>query len=119
MLGPMNVQFGPNGQSKGGPNRLARRAIGAGLLVLLFPILGACAPLTTLPAPPGPGSPSPAIPGPFDNYDPARPPAYKPAPPPRPPAREKREEPPSFGGVLRPAPEGPPEGRDKREREDD
>lgn len=122
MLGAMNANVEPKGQFTRGPWGLARRVLARGLLALGLPMLGACAPLTGLPRPPGAETPAPAIPGPFENGDPARPPAYKrpPQPTPKPPAREKREEDaPSFGGILRPGFPGPPEDRDKREREDD
>ncbi len=78
----------------------------------LFPLLGACGTLHSLPSPPGSAREAPALPGPFENYDPARPPAFKrpPTPSPQPTARPERadSEDPPFGGVLRP---GPPRGR--------
>lgn len=93
---------------------------------LLGPLLAACAPLTVLPDPPGQGK-SPALPGPFDRYDTARPPAYKAPPTPRPapsPPREERrgereEDDGEFGGILRPVVPGPPWGRGKKGWEDD
>ena len=101
----------------GGVKRLSRPSLAAKWMVLLasLPLLGACGNLTSLPSPPGKGHEPPAIPGPFENYDPARPPAFKRAPErkAKPPAREKREgdeadaEEPRFGGVLRPS--WPPE----------
>ncbi|MNW99277.1 hypothetical protein D3C86_287480 [compost metagenome] len=128
MLGAMRANFGPMGQAIFGHGGIARGGLGPGaavrkrltrpwgLLALLLPLLGACAPLTTSPSEPGPASP--AIPAPFENYDPVRPPAYKRAPQPRPtPAsgERRKEAEPAFRGILRPAPPATPEGRAQRD----
>jgi hypothetical protein len=96
------------------------------VLVVSLPLLGACGNLTSLPSAPGKGSEPPAIPGPFENYDPARPPAFKRAPERKtkqPPRTERKgdevdTEDPVFGGVLRPTMPGPPGPRGGRERDD-
>ena len=134
MLGAMKAFTTPNGDSTSRPVGARGAWRGAapaprrgsvhvlvlwGLLAFVLPMLGACQPLTVLPAPPGQKGASPAIPGPFENYDPVRPPAYKhaPQPSPRPPARETSE--PAYGGVLRPDPSGSPWSHGKRERDEE
>lgn len=109
--------------------RNARPRPAARWMVLLasLPVLGACGTLHSLPSPPGSGPGAPAIPGPFENYDPARPPAFKKAPErssKQPPAKDKEEskgdeDVPEFGGVLRPGLPGPPWGRGGRDQKDD
>jgi hypothetical protein len=104
----------------GGVKRHARPSLAAKWMVLLvsLPLLGACGELTSLPSPPGKGSEPPAIPGPFENYDPARPPAFKRAPERKtkqPPRTERQGdegagEDPGYGGVLRPSRPGPAGG---------
>jgi hypothetical protein len=82
----------------------------------MIPLLGACGTLHSLPSPPGAAREAPGLPGPFENYDPVRPPAFKrpPTPRPKPTPRPERAdaEDPSYGGVLRPGLPRPPQGRD-------
>ena len=134
MLGAMKAFFKPIGGSTPwvsglleARKRLSWRSGARMAFVGLALGLGACAPLTSLPAPPGAGAKSPEFPAPFDRFDSARPPAYKAPPTPKPtappraqprPERDEEDEP-DFGGILRPVLPGPPWGRGKKGWGDD